>query len=128
MLTLRQLVLTGFLTLPPSLFPLPAVAQKRALTFEDFIALPSVGDAQLSPDGRRVAYTVTTYSLQDNRGTARIWIADVAAGESRQLTQGPGSDRQPRWSPDGATLAFVSTRQVSSGGGGGGGGGTQLWV
>ena len=54
MLTLRQLVLTGLLTLPPSLFPLPAVAQKRALTFEDFIALPSVGDAQLSPDGRRV--------------------------------------------------------------------------
>src|SRR5437667_2600232 len=122
MLTLRQLVLTGFLTLPPSLFPLPVVAQKRALTFDDFIALPSVGDPQLSPDGRRVAYTVTTYSLQDNRGTGRIWIADVATGEARQLTQGPGSDRQPRWSSDGATLAFVSTRQ------GGSGGGAQLWV
>src|SRR2546422_9619400 len=88
MLTLRQLVLTGLLTLPPSLFPLPAVAQKRALTFDDFIALPTVGDPQLSPDGRRVAYTVTTYSLQYNRGTARLWIADVATGESRPLTRG----------------------------------------
>src|SRR2546427_12494005 len=118
----RQLVLIGLLTLPASLFPLPAVAQKRALTFDDFIALPSVGDPQLSADGKRVAYTVTTYSLQDNRGTARIWIADVVTGETRQLTQGPGSDRQPRWSPDGATLAFVSTRQ------GAGGGGAQLWA
>ena len=122
---LRQLVLMGLVTLPPFVVPRPVVAQKRALTFDDFIALPSVGDPQLSPDGRRVAYTVTTYSLQDNRGTGRIWIADVATGEARQLTQGPGSDRQPRWSPDGSTLGFVSTRQGSSGGGGGG---PQLWV
>src|SRR2546422_451972 len=117
MISQRQLVWVAFLTLPPSLFPLPAFAQKRALSLEDFIALPSVGDPQLSADGKRVAYTVTTYSLQDNRGTARIWIADVVTGETRQLTQGPGSDRQPRWSPDGATLAFVSTRQGGSGGG-----------
>ena len=93
-------------------------AQKRAITFEDFIALPSVSDPQLSPDGKWVAYTVTTPSLQDNRGIARVWVAEVATGKTRQLTGGPGSDRQPRWSPDGKTLAFISSRE----------GGPQVWL
>ena len=114
----HRLVLLGILTLAPSLFPLPVVAQKRAITFDDYIALKSVGDPQLSPDGKWVAYTVTEQSLKDNRGTTRIWLADVATGQSRELTAGPGSDRQPRWAPDGKTLAFVSTRQN----------GAQLWV
>jgi dipeptidyl aminopeptidase/acylaminoacyl peptidase len=112
----RFALLIACLLLPPSLF-----AQKRAITFEDYIALKAVSDPQLSPDGKWVAYAVSTPSLQDNRGVSRIWVADVAtggAGQSRQLTAGPGSDRQPRWSPDGKTLAFISTRE----------GGPQVWL
>jgi len=96
----------------------PLAAQKRAITFEDYVALKSVSDPQLSPDGKWVAYTVSTPSLQDNRNVARVWVVEVATGKSRQLTGGPGSDRQPRWSPDGKTLAFVSTRDS----------GAQVWV
>ena len=115
----RLLVALGCLTFPLSPFPFPVLsAQQRAMTIEDYLALPSVGDPQLSPDGKWVAYTVTRYSLKENRGTTRIWLADVAGGASRQLTAGPGSDRQPRWSPDGRTLAFVSTRES----------GAQLWL
>jgi len=116
---MNRLVAILALTFPASLFPFPALAaQKRAITFDDYIALKAVSDPQLSPDGRWVAYTVTDYSLKDNRGTARVWLAEVATGQTRRLTEGPGSDRQPRWSPDGTTLAFVSTRQN----------GPQLWV
>src|SRR3989441_2026620 len=111
-MTKRLLVLLGCLTFPV------LSAQKRAITVDDYIALKSVGDPQLSPDGKWVAYTVTEPSLKDNRGTPRIWLADVASGQSGELPAGPGSDRQPRWSPDGTTLAFVSTRQN----------GAQLWV
>src|SRR2546428_10885636 len=96
----------------------PLAAQKRAITFEDYIALKSVSDPQLSPDGKWVAHTVSTPSLQDNRNVARVWIVEVATGKSRPLTGGPGSDRQPRWSPDGKTLAFISTRE----------GGAQVWL
>jgi len=64
----------------------PLAAQKRAITFEDYIALKAVSDPQLSPDGKWVAYTVSTPSLQDNRNVARVWIAEVATGQSRQLT------------------------------------------
>ena len=96
----------------------PVVAQKRAITFDDFIAMKAVGDPQLSPDGKWVAYAVREYSLKENRGTGRIWLAELATGQTRRLTEGPGSDRQPRWSPDGRLLGFVSTRQN----------GPQLWV
>jgi len=97
---MNRLVAILALTFPASLFPFPALAaQKRAITFDDYIALKAVSDPQLSPDGRWVAYTVTDYSLKDNRGTARVWLAEVATGQTRRLTEGPGSDRQPRWSP-----------------------------
>ena len=115
---MRSILLLVGLTLPASLFPRPALAQKRAITFEDFIALKAVSDPQLSADGKWVAYTVSAASLQDNRNVSRVWIAEVATGKTRQVTNGPGSDRQPRWSPDGKTLAFISTRE----------GGAQVWV
>jgi dipeptidyl aminopeptidase/acylaminoacyl peptidase len=94
------------------------LAQRRAITFADYIALKAVSDPQLSPDGKWVAYTVSTPSLQDNRNVARVWVVEVATGRSRQVTNGPGSDRQPRWSPDGKTLAFIATRE----------GGAQIWL
>src|ERR1700704_1904864 len=96
----------------------PLAAQKRAITFEDYIALKAVSDPQLSPDGKWVAYVVSRPSLQDNRNVARVWVVEVATSKARELTGGPGSDRQPRWSPDGKTLAFISTRE----------GGAQVWV
>src|SRR3989441_10731752 len=115
----RLLIALGCLTVPVSLFPFPGLsAQKRAITIDDYLAVKAVGNPQLSPDGKWVAYTVTEQSLKDNRGITRIWLADVASGAVRQLTAGPGSDRQPRWSPDGRTVAFVSTRES----------GAQLWV
>ena len=106
------------LTLPVSLFPLPAVAQKRAITIDDYLALKNVGDPQVSPDGKWVVYTVGTISLQDNRSTSRLWLANAATGATRELSQGAGSDRSPRWSPDGQTIAFLSGREH----------GPQVWV
>jgi len=114
----RSFIVGVVLTFQLSNIPTVVAAQKRAITFEDYIALKSVSDPQLSPDGKWVAYTVSIPSLQDNRNVSRVWVAEVATGKSRQLTGGPGSDRQPRWSPDGKTLAFVSTRDS----------GAQVWV
>src|SRR5258708_18587802 len=103
----------------------PVGAQKRAITVDDYLALKSVGNPQLAPDGKWVAYTVTEPSLKDNRGITRIWLAEVASGSARPPTAGPGSDRPPRWAPHGRTPAFVSTRREGAQPGGlpGAGGG-----
>ncbi len=64
--------------------------------------------ADVSPDGSRVAYV---FSPRDDLKRSELRVADVATGAVHVLTGTPGmADRSPRWSPDGATLAFVSER------------------
>ena len=68
-------------------------------------------DLQLSPDGRRVAYTLSPYSKLEEHDVSAIWIADVdGARPPRRFTAGVAADCQPRWSPDGTKLAFLSDR------------------
>ncbi|MEP6572556.1 MAG: S9 family peptidase [Gemmatimonadota bacterium] len=93
---------------------LPAIASgqqaKHPLGIDEYIGLKTVSDPQLSPDGQLVAFTESTASLEDNRSASKVWLVQVGSGDSWQATSGPGSDRAPRWSPDGKTLMFISTR------------------
>jgi Tol biopolymer transport system component len=57
-----------------------------------------------SPDGTQIAF------MGHEAGDYDIYVADVATGETTQLTDAPGSDGWPTWSPDGTTIAFVSER------------------
>jgi len=93
-----------------------AVAQeagKHAITFDDFIAMHRIAEAELSPDGKWVAYTVATPDMDANRNTTNIWMAPVAGGDAVQLTR-TGKDSSPKWSPDGRTIAFLSARSGDS--------------
>ena len=84
--------------------------EKRSLTLEDFWRLKTVADPQPSPDGTQVAYVVGNYDEDKNQAYSAIWLASLENGQCRQLTSGESQDMQPRWSPDGTHLAFVSTR------------------
>ncbi|QBD76774.1 S9 family peptidase [Ktedonosporobacter rubrisoli] len=84
--------------------------EKRVLTLEDFWRLKTVDDPQPSPDGSQVAYVVGSFDETKNQAHSAIWLASLENGQCRQLTSGEKHDTQPRWSPDGAQLAFVSTR------------------
>lgn len=86
---------------------------KHAITFSDLIRMHRVGEAQVSPDGKWVAYTVSTPDLDANRNASNIWIVPAGGGESLQLTQS-GHDSSPVWSPDGKTIAFLSSRSGES--------------
>ena len=85
--------------------------QKRVMTFEDVLTLKTVSDAQLSPDGKWVAYVVTSADLKENSNDADVWLVSTAGAEPVRLTTNKKNDSQPRWSPDSKWIAFVSARE-----------------
>ena len=88
-------------------------AAKHAITFDDLIRMHRVGEAQISPDGKWVAYTLSTPDMNANRNASDIWMVPAAGGEPQQLTQS-GKDSSPVWSPDSRTIAFLSSRSGES--------------
>ncbi|HKW88002.1 MAG TPA: S9 family peptidase [Candidatus Acidoferrales bacterium] len=86
-----------------------AQTSKRAIRFDDMIAMHRVSDPQISPDGKWVAYVVSTPDMQANHQVSDIWLVPASGGAERELTRG-GSDSRPRWSPDSRKIAFLSSR------------------
>ena len=84
----------------------------RPMRPDDILKIRFVSDPRISPDGRRVAFVLTTLSQERDEYLANIWMVDTTGGAPpRRFTTGPGRDTAPQWSPDGARLAFVSERE-----------------
>jgi dipeptidyl aminopeptidase/acylaminoacyl peptidase len=80
----------------------------RVLTAEVLWSIPRVGAPDPSPAGDFVVVPVTTYSMETNRGTGRLWRAPTDGSEPHPLTAEARNASQPAISPDGSTLAFVA--------------------
>ncbi|MGA2072924.1 MAG: S9 family peptidase [Terriglobia bacterium] len=91
---------------------------KRPITFDDMMKVQRISDPQVSPDGRLVAYVQAKVDFDANKVVNHIWLISRGGGDPKQLTAGDGSDTRPRWSPDGESIAFISTR----------GGKSQVWI
>ncbi len=97
------------------LAPGPGAAQTLGtMTPLDLVSMDRVSEPQVSPDGREIAFVVSALDLEADRRRSDIWLTSVDGGEPRRLTSHPAGDFNPRWSPDGAWLYFLSTRSGSS--------------
>ena len=86
------------------------LSQDRGLQPDDYYHFQFVNDPQISPDGDRILFTNTV--IADDRRTreSSIWIASTSGDfEPRAFTSGK-NDRNPRWAPDGETIAFIANR------------------
>jgi dipeptidyl aminopeptidase/acylaminoacyl peptidase len=97
----------------------PPEGPSRIFEARDLFSLEAASDPQISPDGTRIAYARRSGDIMTDRMRSSIWLVDTRTGEQTPLAAGPGSHSQPRWSPDGKRLAFISTAE---------GGAAQLFV
>ncbi|MCU1294571.1 MAG: peptidase prolyl oligopeptidase active site domain protein [Bryobacterales bacterium] len=110
----------GFLLACSSLFAVTPPA-RRLLNIDDLYRLKQVGDPQVSPDGKLVAYTVTVMDKESDKQITNIWMADWDGSGEFQLTYDNESASSPHWSPDGKYLAFMSSRPGKTKG-------AQVWI
>ena len=108
----RTLLAAFIVTLPVSVTAQsasgPAVTRGRPLAIEDFYRLKTVGAPEISPDGRWVAFTVTTRVEATNTETGEVWLVASDASQAARRVSAEGANAStPRWSDDGQ-LHFTS--------------------
>lgn len=105
------------------LLPLALLAQpaKRTITLDDIANIREVRDPQCSPDGKWVAYAVGTTDAKEDKHDSDIWMVSYDGKSDIRVTSSPESESAARWSPDGQSLTFLSSRTGKARG-------NQVWI
>jgi dipeptidyl aminopeptidase/acylaminoacyl peptidase len=101
-----------------SLAAAPLGAQ-QTFTLEHLRRIVGVGGVELAPDGRTAVVTVTRPNYDSNKNESELYAVEVATGVARQLTADRRTVAQAHFSPDGKTLAFLTSDSA---------GRTQVWL
>lgn len=102
-----------------SLSLLAGAASARPVTIADLERIEDLRDAQISPDGRDVLYTVTTTDVTADTRRTSIWRVAWDGGAPVQVTRPEDGAGSPRWSPDGRWISYTRSE---------GEGPAQLWL
>jgi dipeptidyl aminopeptidase/acylaminoacyl peptidase len=93
---------------------------KRPIAIDDIYRMERVRDPQVSPDGKWVAYTVTTIDKDADKRRTALWMVNWESAQDVRLTFGKQSASSPQWSPDGKYVSFLSSDGEK--------GKTQVWL
>ncbi len=95
--------------------PLCAQAEVHGLGAADLVSLARVSEPALSPNGRKLVYTLRETDLAADRGRSDLWLQDIEGGAAaRRITSSDENDTAAAWSPDGAGIYFLSARSGSA--------------
>ncbi len=83
------------------------------LTVDHLWKLERPAQPTLSPDGAQVCVSVTSFDMEQNKGSSSLWLLSAFGGEPRRLTTAGEKDAEPRWSPNGRSIAFVAKRAAA---------------
>ena len=96
---------------------LPAAQARRPITVDDLMKRRSIVDVQIAPDGRRVAYVVSTPNLQKNEHEPALFVVDASGGppqrfgDTVRIFNIPTPRPQLRWSPEGSMLSVIGIEE-----------------
>ena len=93
----------------------PLTSQGRAFTPNDWYRVTTLSNPAVSPDGKQIAFTVTTVVAAENKRHSEVWLVPAAGGEPVRMTSPGVESTNPRWAPDGKLLLFTSTRPGGKG-------------
>jgi len=107
------------LILPMTTFAATDTPASRPFSYKDLVMLDRVSDPQAAPDGKSLAFALRETDLDANKGLRSIWRLSLQGKDAQpeRLTAKGSNADTPRWSPDGKTLYFLSSRSGS----------TQIW-
>ncbi len=95
------------------LFPILVFAQaKHPLTVDDLWAMKRIGSFDLSPDGKTIAFDVTAYNMDENKGNTDIYLINSDGSNLRPLKNSDKNESSPHFSPDGKKIAYLVDDQV----------------
>lgn len=86
-------------------------SRKRRIKAEDLYEFKFISGNRLSPDGKHVVYSLHRVDRKTEKKFSNLWIAPTGKGKPWQFTHGDQADVNPRWSPDGSKIVFLSNRE-----------------
>jgi dipeptidyl aminopeptidase/acylaminoacyl peptidase len=84
---------------------------RHPLDIDTLWQLERIGSVAVAPDGSAAVCAVTSYSMQENKGSTSLWLLPTDACEPRRLTVHGEKDGNPAWSPQGDRIAFLAKRE-----------------
>ena len=91
-----------------------AAGSSHPFSVHDMLAVERISEPRVSPRGGRIVFTVQTTDLEENKGRTDLWLVGADGTGLRRLTSHRSNDHNPRWTPDGKAVLFLSSRSGSS--------------